>query len=78
MWLSSKRYDTLWEEKYKLQKEKDTLIRLLSGIVIANGGKIIIPMPSSDSRTLRWKEQNDGSLIIESEVCGLTKGELHT
>jgi len=75
MWLSSKKYDELWEQRFKLQKEKDELIRILSGVVVAQGGKITIPMPSADSRTLRWQGTKDGQLTIESEIYDLKSGK---
>lgn len=78
MWISSKRYDSLWDRTYQLQKEKDELIRILSGIVVGKGGKIIIPIPSTDSRTLRWKGLKDGTLVVESEVYGLKEREMST
>lgn len=78
MWLSSKRYDALWETKDQLQKEKDTLIRLLSGIVISQGGEITIPIPSHDSRTLQWNGHDNGSVTIKSKICNLEKGKLNT
>ena len=78
MWISSKRYDELFEENWQMRKDKDTLIRLLSGVVVGKGGKIKIPMPSTDTRTLRWGDNKDGSVTIESEIYNLTKGELST
>ncbi|MCK4454408.1 hypothetical protein KAU51_03700 [Candidatus Parcubacteria bacterium] len=78
MWISSKKYDTLWEEKYQLQKDKALLIRILSGVVLSQGGKVIIPMPSTDSRTLHWKGAEDGTVTIKSKVFDLENGEFET
>lgn len=78
MWLTTKRYDDLWQAKYDLQKEKDLLIRILSGVVINQGGVITISMPSSDSRTLSWIPHEDGTLTITSKIYGLEEKELST
>ena len=68
MWISSKRYHELWQEVHNLQKDKDTLIRMVSGIVVHQGGEITIPLPSNDSRTLSWTNGRNGTVIIKSEV----------
>ena len=78
MWLSSKKYDKLWERAYGLQKDKDLLIRILSGVIIAQGGKVIIPNPSADSRSLIWKTDENGQVTIESKIINIDSGEMIT
>lgn len=75
MWISTEKYDKLWERAYKLQNEKDTLIRILSGVVLFYGGKVIIPMPSYDSRALNWSTNEDGTVKITSKFHPLKDGK---
>ena len=75
MWISSKKYEKLWEKAYSLQTEKDSLIRVLSGVVLSQGGVITIPIPSTDSRTLSYENKSDGTLEIKSEIYNLTSNE---
>ena len=75
MWVSAKRYDKLWEKTYKLQNEKDILIRILSGLVLFYGGKVTIPMPSNDSRILNWITNENGTVEIKSKFHPLKSGK---
>ena len=75
MWVSTKRYDELWEKLNTLQNDKDTLIRVLSGVVLFYGGKVKIPMPSNDSRTLTWHTNEDGNVEIKSKFHPLKSGK---
>ena len=78
MWISAKKYESLWEEKYQLQKDKDLLVRLLSALILSQDGEVTISMPSTDSRTLHWKDNDDGSLTMKSEVYNLKDGTFKT
>ena len=42
MWISTKRYDELWQKRHDLQLEKESLIRLLSGVILNNGGQNLL------------------------------------
>ena len=78
MWISVKKYDELWDEKYKLQNDKDLLTRLLSGLVLFYGGNVEMPMPSNDSRAIEWHGTEGGTIKLKSKVYGLKNGKSET
>ncbi len=75
MWLSSKRYDEIWDKTYELQRDKDELIRVVSGLVMSQGGSVTIPIPSRISFRLQWDDCKDGTMKIKSEVTNLKNVE---
>ena len=76
MWISSKRYEELWEEKRQLINDKNELIRALSGIVVAHGGKITIPLPSADHRSIKYGTTEAGMMEFEAKVFPLKQNKM--
>lgn len=76
MWISKKNYEDLRHNVRVGERNRDTFIRICSGLVCSMGGSVTIPVPSIDRRTLTWKCDDKGNMTITSRVYGAEDVEM--